>query len=104
MANLTEISSTLLEMLVKRAQLGLSIWDGIVKRLCVGHATCTVPSVEVWPVMLLVGLPGSHETLILPTRRISSAYGNSLDRLCGIVVRVPGYRSRGPGATRFSEK
>jgi hypothetical protein len=28
--------------------------------------------------------------------------------LCGLVVRVPGYRSRGPGsiprATRFSEK
>jgi hypothetical protein len=31
-----------------------------------------------------------------------------LDRLCGLVVRVPGYRSRGPcsipGATRFYEK
>jgi hypothetical protein len=31
-----------------------------------------------------------------------------LDRLCGLVVRVLGYRSRGPGsipgATRFSEK
>jgi hypothetical protein len=30
------------------------------------------------------------------------------DRLCGLVVRAPGYRSRGPGsipsATRFSEK
>jgi hypothetical protein len=30
------------------------------------------------------------------------------DRLCGLVVRVPGYRSRGPGsilgATRFYEK
>jgi hypothetical protein len=30
------------------------------------------------------------------------------DRLCGLAVRVPGYRSRGPisipGATRFSEK
>jgi hypothetical protein len=30
------------------------------------------------------------------------------DRLCGLVIRVPGYRSRGqgsiPGATRFSEK
>jgi hypothetical protein len=29
------------------------------------------------------------------------------DRLCGLVVKVPGYRSRGPGsipATRFSEK
>jgi hypothetical protein len=31
-----------------------------------------------------------------------------VDRLCGLVVRVPGYRSRGPasipGATRFSEE
>jgi hypothetical protein len=31
-----------------------------------------------------------------------------MDRLCGLVVRVPGYRSRGPGsnpgAARFSEK
>jgi hypothetical protein len=30
------------------------------------------------------------------------------DRLCGLVVRLPGYRSRGPGsipgATKFSEK
>jgi hypothetical protein len=30
------------------------------------------------------------------------------DRLCDLVIRVPGYRSRGPGsipdATRFSEK
>jgi hypothetical protein len=31
-----------------------------------------------------------------------------VDRLCGLVVKVPGYRSRGPGSTagttRFSEK
>jgi hypothetical protein len=31
-----------------------------------------------------------------------------VDRRCGLVVRVPGYRSRGPGsipgATRFCEK
>jgi hypothetical protein len=31
----------------------------------------------------------------------------SPDRLCGLIVRVPGYRSRGPGSipctTRFSE-
>jgi hypothetical protein len=31
-----------------------------------------------------------------------------VDRLCGLVIRVPGYRSKGPGsildATRFSEK
>jgi hypothetical protein len=35
-------------------------------------------------------------------------YLERYDRLCGQVVRVPGYRSRGPGsvpgATRFSEK
>jgi hypothetical protein len=35
-------------------------------------------------------------------------YLSNMDRLCGLVVRVPGYRSRGPGlisgATRFSEK
>jgi hypothetical protein len=34
--------------------------------------------------------------------------GSTIDRLCGRVVRVPGYRSRGPGPipgdTRFSEK
>jgi hypothetical protein len=32
----------------------------------------------------------------------------SIDLLCGLVVRVPGYKSRGagsiPGANRFSEK
>jgi hypothetical protein len=32
----------------------------------------------------------------------------TVDCLCGLVARVPGYRSRGPGsilgATRFSEK
>jgi hypothetical protein len=35
-----------------------------------------------------------------------SRYQEALDCLCGLVVRVPGYRSRGlgsiPGATRFS--
>jgi hypothetical protein len=38
---------------------------------------------------------------------INSSYC-TVDRLCGPVVRVPGYRSRGPGSipgsTRFSEK
>jgi hypothetical protein len=37
-----------------------------------------------------------------------SPQGKYTDRLCGLMVRVPGYRSRGtgsiPGATRFSEK
>jgi hypothetical protein len=35
-------------------------------------------------------------------------YLKKVDRLCGLVIRVPGYRSRGPGsipnASRFSEK
>jgi hypothetical protein len=35
-------------------------------------------------------------------------YKVAMDHLCGLVVRVPGYRFRGPGsilgATRFSEK
>jgi hypothetical protein len=42
-------------------------------------------------------------------RRKSSDSGlEKQDHLCGLVVRVPGYRSRGPGsipgATRLSEK
>jgi hypothetical protein len=39
---------------------------------------------------------------------ISSSSSSSSDHLCVIVVRVPGYRSRGPGsipgATGFSKK
>jgi hypothetical protein len=37
-----------------------------------------------------------------------SPLGNYTDRLCGLMVGVPGYRSRGagssPGTTKFSEK
>jgi hypothetical protein len=47
----------------------------------------------------------------LTSQRIPHFYTTckfTTDRLCGLVVRVPGYRSRGqgliPGATRFSEK
>jgi hypothetical protein len=48
----------------------------------------------------------SHERGYARGPRIKESY---LYRLCGLVVRVPGYRSRGPGsipgATRFfSEK
>jgi hypothetical protein len=33
------------------------------------------------------------------------SYRDSNNHLCGLVVRVPGYRSRGPGSIpRFSEK
>jgi hypothetical protein len=50
-----------------------------------------------------------HERLIsLYFQAVSENISNSKDRLCGLVVRVPGYISRGrgsiPGATRFSEK
>jgi hypothetical protein len=38
----------------------------------------------------------------------SDSFIEIMDRLCGLVVRVPGYRSGGSGsihgATRFSEK
>jgi hypothetical protein len=37
--------------------------------------------------------------------QIASPMSSFTDRLCVIVVRVPDYRSRGPGSvTRFSEK
>jgi hypothetical protein len=36
------------------------------KRPYVGYTTCTVPSGEIGPIMLLVGLPNSHETVTLP--------------------------------------
>jgi hypothetical protein len=45
------------------------------------------------------------EVLFYFTATISMSVDISSDRLCGLVVRVPGYRSRGPGsipgATRF---
>jgi hypothetical protein len=48
--------------------------------------------------------PANQENINQNDRTIST--GNL--SLCGLVVRVPGYRSRGPGsipgATRFSEK
>jgi hypothetical protein len=47
---------------------------------------------------------------VLPVRYELNLYLTlkKVDRLCGIMVRVPGYRLRDPasipGATRFSEK
>jgi hypothetical protein len=45
--------------------------------------------------------------LLLEETEINSLL-EKFDGLCGLVVRVPGYRSRGlgsiPGATRFAEK
>jgi hypothetical protein len=47
------------------------------------------------------------DTELNPGRPSRSPSQNGLDRLCGLLVRVPGYRSRGPGsipdATSFSE-
>jgi hypothetical protein len=50
----------------------------------------------------------SHTDLVLTSVIEYLALYVPYDRLCGLVVRVPGYRSRGPGlipgAIRFSEK
>jgi hypothetical protein len=47
-------------------------------------------------------------TPIAGSNREMSSCIAAVHRLCGLVVRVPGYRSRGPGsisvATRYSEK
>jgi hypothetical protein len=49
-----------------------------------------------------------ERTIPSPTTVFYKMYFQLFDRLCGLVVRVPGYRFRGlgsiPGATRFSEK
>jgi hypothetical protein len=59
-------------------------------------------------------MPSVHPAICFMSRtteQISHDFTYSLscvDRLCGLVVRGPGYRSRGPGsitgAARFSEK
>jgi hypothetical protein len=50
---------------------------------------------------------GGYEGGYMMTER-DCALKADIDRLCGLVVRVPGYLSRGPGSisidTRFSEK
>jgi hypothetical protein len=49
-------------------------------------------------------------SIYVPLRKYQGLhyYSSDVDLLCGLMVRVPGYRSRGPvsilGATRFSEK
>jgi hypothetical protein len=60
---------------------------------------------DVTPCSLVRSLPTFRTNVFLPCLRSLSKPG---DRLCGLVVRVPGYRCRGPGsipgAIRFSEK
>jgi hypothetical protein len=47
---------------------------------------------------------------VIKLRQLAAVFSNYMtkDRLCGLVVRVLGYRSRGPGSipgtTRFSEE
>jgi hypothetical protein len=42
--------------------------------------------------------PQQTNIVILPTRALLHFPSNSSDRLCGLVVRVLGYRSGGPGS------
>jgi hypothetical protein len=49
-----------------------------------------------------------HKAELNVTAQQFLIYREKYDHLCGLVVRIPDYRSRGPvsipGATRFSEK
>jgi hypothetical protein len=53
------------------------------------------------------GIENAYITFALTYIKYTFAY-RAVDLLCGLVVRIHGYRSRGPGsipgATRFSEK
>jgi hypothetical protein len=55
-----------------------------------------------------MNISGGYIGLEWRNRGIISSYLSGEDCLCGLVVIVPGYRSRGPdsipGATRFPEK
>jgi hypothetical protein len=56
--------------------------------------------------LIVIQRPKLHPVILFSN--LFNLYSNIEDRLCGLVARVPGYRSRGPGsvpgATRFSEK
>jgi hypothetical protein len=70
------------------------------------------PSVVMWLRLWLFSVSRECELVAAASRRLVGGVSARLrayqDRLCGLVVRVPGYRSIGPGsipgATRFSEK
>jgi hypothetical protein len=63
-------------------------------------------------VVLVVRVPGYITEMYCDSCEVRTEFiyimQKKVDRLCGLVVRVPGYRSSGtgsiPGATRFSEK
>jgi hypothetical protein len=50
----------------------------------------------------------SDDSALIKWPLISNSDSLRIERLCGVVIRVPGYSSRGPGsipgATRLSEK
>jgi hypothetical protein len=49
-----------------------------------------------------------YTCIFVKEKKVKLALLEDVDRLCGLVGRVPGYRYKGPGsisgATRFSEK
>jgi hypothetical protein len=82
--------------------------------LCVSIAMCKISPFETPPLSTFM-VNGNFSGDLLEYTLHSTFYILSFpyetedeDHLCGLVVRVPGYRSRGPGsipsATRFSQK
>jgi hypothetical protein len=62
--------------------------------------------------MEVIRVPGYRTEMYCASREVRTeciyVTYKKIDLLCGLVVRVPGYRSRGPGSipggTKFSEK
>jgi hypothetical protein len=72
-----------------------------------GFAALTTLQI-LYPQKLVLTSPTSGGRSVSIVRLLTKATEFSFDCLCGLVVRVPRYRSRGPGsipvATGFSEK
>jgi hypothetical protein len=70
-----------------------------VTTFCLNMFLCLCVSASVRSISTVLAFTLTKECMVSPS---------SLDRLCGLVVRNPGYISRGPGsipgATGFSEK
>jgi hypothetical protein len=89
-------------------------WEGFELKIPASEQEKTVHALDrsaTWPAMYrkqnkLRGFSPQSELYRPSDRHLSAKLVP--DRLCGLVVRVPGYRSRGPcsipGATKFSEK
>jgi hypothetical protein len=60
------------------------------------------------PLYYPVAIHGNNVSLLIISSRYFVMLLERIDRLCGLVARVPGYRFRGPGSilggARFSEK